>query len=142
MIALFATVACSSMDASTLAVELVPTPSAPSTQTPADSDLLPLAPVFSVSTIDCENIRLEDLLGIATVYLLFVPSTIDELDISQIRIIQSNISEFDELCADVVVVVSVHPTRVIEIRNELGLDFPLIADPAQRCYQPIGKCSI
>ncbi len=85
--------------------------------------------MFSVSTIAGENIRLEDLLGVTPVYLLFVPTTTDELDISQMRLIQSQISKFDEIGAEVVVVVSDQPTRVIEMRDELVLDFPLIADP-------------
>ena len=85
--------------------------------------------MFSVSTIDGENIRLEDLLGVTPVYLVFVPTTTNELDISQMRFIQSQISEFDELGAEVVVVISDQPTRVIEMRDELGLEFPLIADP-------------
>ena len=85
--------------------------------------------MFSVSTIDGENIRLEDLLGVTPVYLLFVPTTTNDLDISQMRLIQSQISEFDELEAEVVVVVSDQPTRVIEMRDELVLNFPLIADP-------------
>jgi peroxiredoxin len=95
----------------------------------SESDSLPIEQVFSVSTIDGENTRLEDLLGVTPVYLVFVPSTTDELDISQMRVIQSKISEFDELDAEVVVVISDQPTRVIEMRDELGLDFPLIADP-------------
>jgi peroxiredoxin len=85
--------------------------------------------VFSVSTIDGENIRLEDLLGVTPIYLMFVPTTTDDLDISQMRLIQSQISEFDELGAKVVVVVSDQPTKVIEMRDDLVLDFPLIADP-------------
>jgi|TARA_B110000438_G_scaffold134563_2_gene130237 peroxiredoxin len=127
--ALFSTVACSSTPATTPTAATSSTPTVATTTAHTDSDLLPIAPVFSVSTIDGENIRLEDLLGVTPVYLLFVPTTTDDLDISQLRLIQSQISEFDELGAKVVVVVSDQPTRVIEMRDDLVLDFPLIADP-------------
>ena len=127
--ALFSTVACSSTPATTPTAATSSTPTVATTTAHTDSDLLPIAPVFSVSTIDGENIRLEDLLGVTPVYLLFVPTTTDDLDISQLRLIQSQISEFDELGAKVVVVVSDQPTRVIEMRDDLILDFPLIADP-------------
>lgn len=89
----------------------------------------PLAPVFSVATIDGETIRLEDLLGEVPVYLLFVPSTDNEIDRSQMSSIQSRHGEFEELEAKVVVVVSDLPIDVIEMRDELGLEFPLISDP-------------
>ena len=127
--ALFSTVACSSTPATTPTAATSSTPTVATTTAHTDSDLLPIAPVFSVSTIDGENIRLEDLLGVTPVYLLFVPTTTDDLDISQLRLIQSQISEFDELGAKVVVVVSDQPTKVIEMRDDLVLDFPLIADP-------------
>ena len=127
--ALFSTVACLSTPATTPTAATSSTPTVAPTTAHTDSDLLPIAPVFSVSTIDGENIRLEDLLGVTPVYLLFVPTTTDDLDISQLRLIQSQISEFDELGAKVVVVVSDQPTRVIEMRDDLVLDFPLIADP-------------
>ena len=127
--ALFSTVACSSTPAPTPTAAPSSTPTVTPTTAHTDSDLLPIAPVFSVSTIDGENIRLEDLLGVTPVYLLFVPTTTDDLDISQMRLIQSQISEFDELGADVVVVVSDQPNRVIEMRDDLVLGFPLIADP-------------
>ncbi len=127
--ALFSSVACSSAPAPTPTAAPSSTPTVTPTTAHTDSDLLPIAPVFSVSTIDGENIRLEDLLGVTPVYLLFVPTTTDDLDISQMRLIQSQISEFDELGADVVVVVSDQPNRVIEMRDDLVLGFPLIADP-------------
>jgi peroxiredoxin len=127
--ALFSTVACSSTPAPTPTAAPSSTPTVAPTTAHTDSDLLPIAPVFSVSTIDGENIRLEDLLGVTPIYLMFVPTTTDDLDISQMRLIQSQISEFDELGAKVVVVVSDQPTKVIEMRDDLVLDFPLIADP-------------
>jgi peroxiredoxin len=86
-------------------------------------------PVFSVATIDGETLRLEDLLGNVPVYLVFIPGTSDELDRDQMRVLQSQIEEFEELNTEVVVVVSDLPTRVIDMRDELGLNFPLIADP-------------
>ncbi len=89
----------------------------------------PIAPVFSVSTIDGETIRLEDLLGSVPVYLVFIPTSDDPLDRDQMRRIQSSISSFEELNAEVVVVVSDLPTQVIDMRDELGINFPLIADP-------------
>jgi peroxiredoxin len=112
----------------------VPTPvstgsenTAQPTESTNDSALL--APIFSVSTIDGENIRLEDLLGSVPVYLIFIPGTTDDLDKSQMGRVQSQIERFEEVDAEVVVVVSDLPTRVIEMRDELGLEFPLIADP-------------
>ena len=127
--ALFATAACSTTATPTPTTAPSPNPTVAPTTAPSDTDSLPIAPVFSVSTIDGKNIRLEDLLGVTPVYLLFVPTTTDELDVVQMSAIQSKITEFDELEAEVVVVVSDQPTRVIEMRDELVLDFPLIADP-------------
>jgi peroxiredoxin len=140
LIAPFAIAACSSSPIFDSTPSPVPSPAAEdlsatveisseSGTVPSDTESLPIAPVFSVSTIDGENIRLEDLLGVTPVYLLFVPTTTDDLDISQMRLIQSQISEFDDLGAEVVVVISDQPTRVIEMRDQLVLDFPLIADP-------------
>ncbi|NQW19884.1 MAG: redoxin domain-containing protein [Chloroflexi bacterium] len=88
-----------------------------------------LAPVFSVTTVAGENIRLEDLLGSVPIYLLFIPSSTDELDISQMRDVQVKINEFENLGAEVVVIVSDLPNQVIDMRDEFGLDFSLIADP-------------
>jgi peroxiredoxin len=88
-----------------------------------------LAPVFSVANIDGENVRLEDLLGTVPVYLAFIPSTTNEFDVAQLEQIQARIEQFNEMDAEVVVVVSELPTQVIDTRDELGLDFSLIADP-------------
>jgi peroxiredoxin len=93
------------------------------------SEQPPLAPVFAVSNIDGESVRLEDLLGAVPVYLVFMPSTTDELDIDQLKKVQSRIEQFKKMDAEVVVVVSELPTQVIDSRDELGLDFSLIADP-------------
>ncbi len=82
-----------------------------------------------MATIDGETIRLEDLLGTVPVYLLFIPGTTDELDRSQLNALQSRHREFEKIEAKVVVVVSDLPTRVIDMRDELGLEFPLISDP-------------
>jgi peroxiredoxin len=89
----------------------------------------PSAPVFAVETIDCETIRLEDLVGTVPVYVLFIPSTADEIDRDQLSKIQALYATFEELGAQVVVVISDLPTRVIELRDDLGLEFALIADP-------------
>ena len=88
-----------------------------------------MAPVFSVSNIDGENVRLEYLLGTVPVYLVFIPSTTNEFDITQLEQIQSRMEQFKEMNAEVVVVVSELPTQVINARDELALDFSLIADP-------------
>lgn len=82
-----------------------------------------------MASIDGEQVRLENLLGTVPIYLIFIPSTTDELDLNQLINIQANIEQFDEFNAEVVVVVADLPTRVIDMRDELGLDFALIADP-------------
>jgi len=127
---LFAVTACSSSPEP----EPTPTPIPAATAIAATVDTTAetspsLAPVFSVSNIDGENVRLEDLLGVVPVYLVFVPTTSDDLDRVQLEQIQSQIEQFNEMDAEVVVVVSELPTRVIDSRDELGLDFSLIADP-------------
>jgi peroxiredoxin len=100
------------------------------TQTPASQENVPSAPpVFAVESIDGETIRLEDLVGTVPVYVLFVPSTADEIDRTQLSGIQARYETFEGMGAQVVVVVSDLPTRVIELRDELGLKFALIADP-------------
>lgn len=88
-----------------------------------------MAPVFSVASIDGEQVRLENLLGTVPVYLIFIPSTTDELDLAQMKSIQANLQRFENSEAEVVVVVADLPTRVIDMRDELGLEFSLIADP-------------
>ncbi|MDP6665897.1 MAG: redoxin domain-containing protein [Dehalococcoidia bacterium] len=90
---------------------------------------VPVAPVFSVASIDGEVIRLEDLLGTAPVYLVFVPSVDGEMDRAQVSAIQSRYAEFEELEAVIVAVATDLPTEVVRLRDELGLEFPLIADP-------------
>ncbi|MEE8045404.1 MAG: redoxin domain-containing protein [Dehalococcoidia bacterium] len=105
-------------------------PSIPPTTSPQENvPSAPSAPVFAVETIDGETIRLEDLVGTVPVYVLFIPSTADEIDRSQLSGIQARHEAFVELGAQVVVVISDLPTRVIELRDELGLQFALIADP-------------
>lgn len=110
-----------------------PSPTTETIETPGDAELAetpsPLAPIFSVTSVDGEEVRLEDLLGRVPVYLLFVPTTTEELDRNQLTNIQSNISSFNEVHAEVVVIVSDLPTRVIDMRDDLGLEFALIADP-------------
>ncbi|MCI0774228.1 MAG: redoxin domain-containing protein [Chloroflexi bacterium] len=91
---------------------------------------VPLAPpVFSFSTIDGEEIRLEDVLGTVPVYVLFVPSVDDELDRAQVGKVQARYAEFEALGANIFVIASDLPTKVLRLRDELGLEFPLIADP-------------
>ena len=133
---LIISIACTSAPDTTPTPSLVPSPDTEDISAIAEisedtqqPEIAPVAPVFSVSTVDGENIRLEDLLGSVPVYLLFIPSTTDELDRSQLTRIQSQIDKFDEMNAEVVVVVSDLPTRVIDMRDELGLGFSLIADP-------------
>lgn len=128
---IIAAVACSNTDDSASPTPELPTatPESPVITTATPESAQPVLPVFSVSTIDGETLRLEDLLGTVPVYLVFIPSTTDERDRKQMQLLQSQIGEFDELNAEVVVVVSDLPTRVIDMRDELGLNFPLIADP-------------
>ena len=91
---------------------------------------VPLAPpVFSFSTIDGQEIRLEDVLGTVPVYVLFVPSVDDELDRAQVGKVQARYAEFEALGANIFVIASDLPTKVLRLRDELGLEFPLIADP-------------
>ena len=90
---------------------------------------LPALPVFSVSTIDGEDIRLEDLIGEIPVYVLFIPTTSDEIDRSQMIMLQSRYDEFEQLGAKIVVVVAELSTVVLDMRDDLGLKFALIADP-------------
>ncbi len=99
--------------------------------TPGESaeEKLPLAPVFSLPTIDGEDIRLEDVLGTAPVYVLFVPSVDDELDRNQVSRVQARYAQFEALGANIFVIASDLPTNVLRLRDELGLEFPLIADP-------------
>ena len=97
--------------------------------TAAAIEKLPSLPVFSVSTIDGEDIRLEDLIGEIPVYVLFIPTTSDEIDRSQMIKLQSRYDEFEQLRAKIVVIVAELPTRVLDMRDDLGLQFALIADP-------------
>jgi peroxiredoxin len=121
--------ACSGIeDVIPTALPATPTPTTEPTPTTSISTIDGL-PVFSVATIDGTTVRLEDLLGTAPVYVLFVPSIDSELDRNQITVLQSRYSRFEELGANIVVVVSELPTAVIRLRDELKLEFPLIADP-------------
>ena len=97
--------------------------------TAADIEKLPSLPVFSVATIDGENIRLEDLIGEIPVYVLFVPTTSDDIDRAQMKKLQARYDEFDQLGAKIVVIVAELPTDVLDMRDDLGLQFALIADP-------------
>ena len=127
---LFAVTACSSSPEPEPTPTPIPAATAIAATVDTTAEISPsLAPVFSVSNIDGENVRLEDLLGVVPVYLVFVPTTSDDLDRVQLEQIQSQIEQFNEMDAEVVVVVSELPTRVIDSRDELGLDFSLIADP-------------
>jgi peroxiredoxin len=100
-----------------------PVPSVPPVSSP------PPAPVFSFSTIDGEEVRLEDILGTAPVYVLFIPSVDTELDRTQVSRIQERHSQFEDLGVYVFMIASDLPTKVLEFRDELGLEFPVIADP-------------
>jgi peroxiredoxin len=119
--------ACTEPDNQNPTPTITPTPAATSV---GSSDSTPaLAPVFSVSNIDGENVRLEDMLGSVPVYLVFIPSTTDDSDVTQLENIQSQLKQFEEMGAEVVVVVSELPTAVIDTRDALALEFSLIADP-------------
>ena len=96
----------------------------------APEENVPLTPpVFSFSTLDGEEIRLEDILGTRPVYVLFVPSVDDELDRAQVSKIQARYAQFEALGASIFVIASDLPTKVLRLRDEFGLEFPLIADP-------------
>ncbi|MBT4126189.1 MAG: peroxiredoxin family protein [Chloroflexi bacterium] len=131
MLLIVAVAACSPEPTPEPTAPPVPTPTAEATiGTPDDTGKIPpLAPIFSVASIDGENVRLEDLLGEVPVYLVFIPSTTSELDRTQLKSLQQNIDQFDDFNAEVVVVVADLPTRVIDMRDELSLEFALIADP-------------
>lgn len=96
---------------------------------PPESNSLSSLPVFSVSSIDGEDIRLGDVLGTAPVYVLFIPGADGELDRAQVDQIQGRYSQFEALGAHIFVIASDLPTKVVEMRDEFGLEFPLIADP-------------
>ena len=89
----------------------------------------PSAPVFSFSTVDGDEVQLKEILGTAPVYVFFVPGVNDELDWAQVGRVQDRYSQFEELGVYVFLIVSDLPTKVLQLRDELGLEFPLIADP-------------
>ena len=60
--------------------------------------------------------------------MLFVPTVDDELDRTQVRMIQARYPHFEELGADVFLIASELPAKVLLLRDELGLEFSLIAD--------------
>ena len=91
----------------------------------------PIVPVFSVSSVDGETIKLENLLGSVPFYLVFIPTTTDHADRYQLQTIESKIEIFEELGAEVVVIVSDWPPPVADLRDEMELSYPLIADPLQ-----------
>jgi peroxiredoxin len=126
--------ACSGSSSSDSVGTPLPSPAAekPSTgvgPTTPTIEKLPSLPVFSVSTIDGEDIRLEDLIGEIPVYVLFIPTTSDEIDRAQMIKLQSRFDEFEQLGAKIVVIVTELPTEVLNMRDNLGLKFALIADP-------------
>lgn len=130
MILIIAASACSAESTSGNEPSPVPDPTATvGTSGSPEESITPVAPVFSVASVDGETVRLEDLLGTVPVYLVFIPSTTDELDLAQLKNIQANFQRFEDSKAEVVVVVADLPTRVIDMRDELGLEFALIADP-------------
>ena len=99
-------------------------------ETPAAAET-PVVPVFSISSIDGETIKLENLLGSFPVYLVFIPTTTDSADRDQLQEIETKIEVFEKLGAEVVVVISDWPPPVADLRDELELSYPLIADPLQ-----------
>ena len=101
----------------------------PAANGPSPDANMPFAPVFSISAVNGEEIRLEDILGSAPVYVLFVPGVDDELDRAQLRRIQARYAQFEMLGAKIFVIASDQPAKVLGLRDELGLEFPLIADP-------------
>jgi peroxiredoxin len=105
------------------------TASAVASPTVSPIEKLPSLPVFSVATIDGENIRIEDLIGEIPVYVLFIPTTGDEIDRAQMKNLQARYDEFDQLGAKIVVIVAELPNKVLDMRDDLGLKFALIADP-------------
>ncbi len=89
----------------------------------------PPAPVFSFSTVDGDEVQLEEVLGTAPVYVFFVPGVDDELDLAQVGRVQDRYSQFEDLGVYVFLIVSDLPTKVLQLRDEFGLEFPVIADP-------------
>ena len=104
-------------------------PDGPISSPAAEADSPPVLPVFSVASIDGEDLRLEDVLGTAPVYVLFIPGADGELDRAQVGQIQGRYPEFEALGAHIFLIASDLPTEVVKMRDEFGLEFPLIADP-------------
>lgn len=111
------------------AVGISETGAAKASPTVSAIEKLPSLPVFALVTIDGEDIRLEDLIGEIPVYVLFIPTTSDEIDRTQMITLQSRYDEFEQMGAKIVVIVAELPTSVLDMRDDLGLKFALIADP-------------
>ncbi|MDA1278564.1 MAG: redoxin domain-containing protein [Chloroflexi bacterium] len=121
--------ACSGVDnPQPTMVSATASPTTTSTAT-LESSAIQRLPVFSVETIDGKTVHLEDLIGTAPLYVLFTPGVDDVLDRDQVSKLQAKYDRFEELGARIVLVVSDLPTDVLRLRDELGLRFPLIADP-------------
>lgn len=94
-------------------------------QKPSDNEF----PTFSVPTIDGKVILFEELVGTHPVYVIFVSDADNRLDRDQLSSAQAQIEQFENLGAKIIAITSDWPTDVMIMRDELELEFPVIADP-------------
>ena len=117
---------------------LIPPPGANARSTPTNSSGIStistdeadnVFPTFSVPTIDGKIILFEELIGTHPVYVIFVSDADNPLDRDQLSSAQAQIEQFENLRAKIIAITSDWPTDVMIMRDELELEFPVIADP-------------
>ena len=74
-------------------------------------------------------LNISELIGSEPLYVVFLPTATNAWDLEQAAEIQASLSSFEKYDAQVVTIISDWPTTVKNMQEQLGIEYPLVADP-------------
>ncbi len=74
-------------------------------------------------------LNISELIGSEPLYVVFLPTATNAWDLEQAAEIQASLSSFEKYDAQVVAIISDWPTTVKNMQEQLGIEYPLVADP-------------
>ena len=106
-----------------------PTPTTEPTLVPTSTPTSGGIPVLNAETIDGDVLNISELIGSEPLYVVFLPTATNAWDLEQAAEIQASLSGFEMYDAQVVAIISDWPTTVKNMQEQLGIEYPLVADP-------------
>ncbi|MEK9676466.1 MAG: redoxin domain-containing protein [Chloroflexota bacterium] len=106
-----------------------PTPTTEPILVPTSAPTFGGIPVLNAETIDGKVLNISELIGTKPLYVVFLPTATNAWDLEQAAEIQTSFSSFAKYDTQVVAIVSDWPTTVKNMQEQLGIEYPLVADP-------------